>query len=220
MPTIIGFANLKGGCGKTTTAMHTAGGLVDAGYRVQVIDADEQATAYRWDLNDSLPFTVKSVPLIALERELSKIVRDDSVDVVLIDLPPHVASATSTVMKAANAIVVPVQPLRGDYEATSVFLHLLQDVLPKNPNLKMLMFINRKSAARGLERNARDFVTDLFKDVPNVKILETEVPDHTVIHKAHNAGITMFGFKEAVRTKALKAYSSLLQEVIECLSHA
>ena len=42
MATTIVFANQKGGVGKTSVCLHTAGALVDAGKRVLVVDLDQQ----------------------------------------------------------------------------------------------------------------------------------------------------------------------------------
>lgn len=42
---VLAFANQKGGCGKTTTAVHLGGALAAAGERVLVVDLDPQAHA-------------------------------------------------------------------------------------------------------------------------------------------------------------------------------
>ena len=42
MATTIVFANQKGGVGKTSLCLHTAGALVDLGKRVLVVDLDQQ----------------------------------------------------------------------------------------------------------------------------------------------------------------------------------
>lgn len=44
MMVVISFTNLKGGSSKSTTAFNLAGALVEAGYRVMVIDLDPQCT--------------------------------------------------------------------------------------------------------------------------------------------------------------------------------
>ena len=88
MPTIVAIANQKGGCGKTTTTMHLAGGLSSIGYKVKVVDTDPQATAYMWDSKDSLTFEVQAVPEGALKKELTKIATENHTDIVLVDCPP------------------------------------------------------------------------------------------------------------------------------------
>lgn len=47
MSTTIAVANAKGGCGKTTTALHLAAALADSGYAVLAVDADAQHTLSR-----------------------------------------------------------------------------------------------------------------------------------------------------------------------------
>ena len=48
MPKIIGVALLKGGVGKTTTAMRLAGFLARSGARVLVVDDDRNRSARIW----------------------------------------------------------------------------------------------------------------------------------------------------------------------------
>jgi len=47
LTTTIAVANAKGGCGKTTSALHLSVALADAGYRTLAIDADAQHTLSR-----------------------------------------------------------------------------------------------------------------------------------------------------------------------------
>lgn len=47
MTTTIAIANAKGGCGKTTSALHLSVALADLGYRTLAIDADAQHTLSR-----------------------------------------------------------------------------------------------------------------------------------------------------------------------------
>ncbi|WP_257160119.1 ParA family protein [Corynebacterium cystitidis] len=60
---IIAISNLKGGTGKTTTAILVATALTRHGHNVTVVDLDPQGSATEWaqlaaDAGDPLPFPV------------------------------------------------------------------------------------------------------------------------------------------------------------------
>ncbi len=48
MSKVIVFSNQKGGCGKTTTAVHLACYLLSKGKKVHFVDADPQHSAATW----------------------------------------------------------------------------------------------------------------------------------------------------------------------------
>ena len=48
MAHVISVQNVKGGCGKTTTAIHLAAALTDLGYAVALADGDPQKSALGW----------------------------------------------------------------------------------------------------------------------------------------------------------------------------
>jgi chromosome partitioning protein len=217
MATIITIANQKGGCGKTTTTIQLAGGMAAAGYRVLVIDTDPQATAYLWGNADSLPFAVATVTEGALQRELTKRATDNQTDVILVDCPPGMTNATFTAMRVANAAIVPIKVSGGDYKATHPFLEVLEQILPHNPALKVMAFINDRDNSR-IAKQGREFAIQTFAKYPNVRVLESEVSHFALITEVSVAGTTIFDYKPARNTKAQQSYKALVKEVVECLS--
>jgi chromosome partitioning protein len=57
-PLVVALASLKGGVGKTTSAVHIAAHLAFAGERVLLADGDRIRTATAWGRSGNLPFTV------------------------------------------------------------------------------------------------------------------------------------------------------------------
>lgn len=219
MATIITIANQKGGCGKTTTTIQLAGGMAAAGYKVLVVDTDPQATAYLWAAPDALPFSITPVPEAALQRELTKRAQDNAVDVILVDCPPGMTNATFTAMKVANAAIVPIKVSGGDYKATHPFLEMLERILPLNPALKVMAFINDRDNSR-IGKQGREFAIQTFAKYRSVEVLASEVPHFALITEVSVAGTTIFDHKPARNTKAQEAYKGLVKEVVECLARS
>lgn len=108
MSMIIAICNLKGGTGKTTTAILTAMALKRAGKEVSVVDLDPQGSATEWEFRaseaeDALPFTVKPGNVHSLRRMTAS-------DWVLLDCPPGTASIIDAAIHAADMVIVPVSP--------------------------------------------------------------------------------------------------------------
>jgi chromosome partitioning protein len=113
MALVIAVAQQKGGAGKSTLAANLAVALAEAGHRTALLDTDPQASLARWHaLREARP---KAVPLDfqapagwRVSATLDRLRR--GTDVVLVDTPPHVETDARMVMRAADLILVPLQP--------------------------------------------------------------------------------------------------------------
>lgn len=107
---IISISNLKGGTGKTTTAIMLAAALHKQGKNVEVWDLDPQGSASEWagiadDEGVPLPFPVKVVNTYSLAR-----IREPREKWIIIDCPPGRATHIDAALKVADHVVIPVRP--------------------------------------------------------------------------------------------------------------
>jgi len=116
---ILTFANVKGGAGKTTTAMHIAHAMVVAGDSVMFVDADRQRSAARWAehaiaAGERLPFDVDWFPSADLIKKVEG--WRSGVDHLLIDTAPGDADVMLAAMSVADLVVIPANAGPDDQE--------------------------------------------------------------------------------------------------------
>jgi chromosome partitioning protein len=225
---IIAVANQKGGAGKTTTCMNLAGGLVEAGYKVLVIDSDLQASAMAWRNNggeeNQLGFEVVSMPTNTLHKDLPALAARSDYDLILVDCPPGGAhrsksdDITRSAMLAATVILMPVQPSPVDYQAAITMLPLLQDTVLYKPDLRIWLLINRKlSGNNRLGRDARQSALEFFQaDGLAIRVMETEIVSRTALAESSATGQTILSY--APKSPAADEVRQLTKEVITCLA--
>ena len=114
---IIAITNLKGGVGKTTTAVALACAAQAAGESVRLVDADAQGSATEWayaadENGEALPFDVEAGNQASISR-----LKDKEGEWVFIDCPPTGTVADEAV-KTADIVVVPMTPSEVDMRQT------------------------------------------------------------------------------------------------------
>ena len=121
---VIAVLNQKGGAGKTTIATHLARALQLEGAEVLLVDSDPQGSARDWSaVREDQPVPVVGIDRPTIDRDLKSIVRKDF---VVIDGAPQAHALAVSAIKAANLVLIPVQPFPYDIWATSDLVELVK----------------------------------------------------------------------------------------------
>lgn len=129
MSKVITIAQQKGGAGKTTVAVHLAVALAQKGNRVAILDIDPQGSLSHWhEIREKrygegyTGVTCIAVSGWRVGSEVSRMKKQS--DFIIIDSPPHTETEARTAIRAADLILIPVQPSPTDLWATKPTLEL------------------------------------------------------------------------------------------------
>jgi chromosome partitioning protein len=118
----------KGGCGKSTLAVHMAVCAAMYGQRVAIIDVDPQGSAFDWNeirepgrKFDAIKATVAELPGLLQKAEAA------GTGLAIIDTAPHTNKDPPAVAQLADFVLIPARPAFFDLKAmaaTVIALHM------------------------------------------------------------------------------------------------
>ncbi len=111
---VVAVVAQKGGAGKSTLTIHLASAAQAAGKRVAVLDMDtDQQSVKGWADRRAKaglePFPVYCPAESELENAIEA-AKNDGVELLFIDSPPHAAPLAARIARAADGCLVPVAP--------------------------------------------------------------------------------------------------------------
>lgn len=122
---VISVLNQKGGSGKTTLSTHLTRALQMRGAGVLLVDSDPQGSARDWAaVRDDNPLAVVGIDRPTIARDVKKVAGE--IDYVVIDGAPQAADLALSAIKAADFVLIPVQPSPYDVWATAELVDLIK----------------------------------------------------------------------------------------------
>lgn len=181
MITVVG--SLKGGSGKSTLAFNLAVWLELADLKVQVVDADPQAT-----LSDVVEVRGEEGYRPALKvSALSKGVSDD-IDEVLIDVGTADMEALKQAISVADRVIMPVPPSQADVWSAQRFVKMVRSSSSEPPEI--LSFINRGDTHRAVRET--DEAAAALVSLPGARFLKPRLAQRTVYRRSFSEGLAVF----------------------------
>jgi chromosome partitioning protein len=145
MAFVIAVAQRKGGAGKSTIAANLATAYAEEGARVALLDIDPQRSLARWDevrgrSPKARPLHFEAPTGWRLPGILDRLKHE--ADVVLLDTAPHDDADARTAVRAADLVLVPLQPSAADLWSMDATLDLA-----KKEGRPVMLALNRAPAS-------------------------------------------------------------------------
>jgi chromosome partitioning protein len=210
---IISIVNQKGGCGKSTTAVHLVSWLA-RDRSVTLIDADSQQSSSGWISSlesEKIPYQAILDPedlFEAIETAGQKY------DVVVVDGPGSLSEVTKTILDISDLTLVPCQPSGLDLSSSSKILQVIRQRQKVRGGQPMVgLFLSRaikgtlllKEAQQALQRDAR------------FPLLNAIIYQRQCISDAPIQQATVFHLSGAAAKSAASDYEALFQEALKYL---
>ena len=195
---LITVTGYKGGCGKSTTAIHLATYFSNRG-KTLLIDSDPNRTAIEWAKRGSLPFTVED------ERKAIKLI--PGCDYVIVDTPARPKS--DDLKELADGCDLLVLPTIPDVVSLQPMLATAED-LPTSSNYRVLICIVPPYPSKEGEQMKADLISG------GVPVFNAMVRRTSGFGKAAIAGIPIKDIKDKSKTawSDYQAVGSETEEII------
>jgi cellulose biosynthesis protein BcsQ len=170
---LVTFASFKGGAGKSTALMAAVPGLLGAGKRLALLEADENDTLALWRTNarrngawDEAVILHEATDLGSFEASYAAAERSGA-DIALVDSKGGASELNTAILAASDLILIPTSLTTIDIDgALSTFQFVLKLLNANGLNIPVAMMMTRFPTYR-LNASERESV-EILKRVPQL----------------------------------------------------
>ena len=188
LATVITFANVKGGSGKSTLCINMAAILIRSGYSVALLDADQQKCSQDW-ITGTKDRLLSRVEIIEPAEMVS--VGDVEVDFLLIDTQGSLTKEMAQFLFQSSLIITPCRVSRDDLVGQGwieVFLKQSSQNVNKAPVLTVLNGVNKRSSILS------HVIEQLKED--GIEVAETCISQRVCFAEANVNKISVIGYNK------------------------
>ena len=201
----IAILNQKGGSGKTTISINMTEALRRQGKNVVLVDSDPQGSARDWAAAaEECPFPVVGIDRPTIDRDIKAITDRDF---IIIDGAPQIANLAASAIKAADIVLIPVQPSGLDVWATADMVDIIkQRIEITEGNLKAAFVINRVIKNTKIGNEILTVIADY-----GLPVLETVIHQRVAYDSTISEEQTIF---QGSHIDAIKEMNDVINEVL------
>lgn len=182
---------IKGGSGKSTTAVNLAVIRASQGHDVLLVDADDQETATDFTqlrnekLDGKAGYTSIKLTGAAVRSEVLRLAQ--KYDDIIIDTGGRDTASQRAAMTVADLLLVPFVPRSFDVWTIERVASLVHEMQPANPKLRACAFLNR-SDSRGQD-NAE--AAAVLREAPGILLLDVAIGTRKAFGNAAAEGLSV-----------------------------
>ena len=211
---IIALVNQKGGCAKSTTAVHLAYWLRKQGSTVRLVDSDAQRSSSKWAaaLDQPIDAIALDSPDDALEK-LPQLAAD--VDYLIIDGPAGLSEVTRAALFRTDFALVPTQPTGLDLASASDAIRLIaQAQSVRNGPPGAGVFLSRATKGTRLLTEARSLL-----ERSKVPVFDAVVHQRQTIADCFGQRSVLWEMNGRASKESAYEFEKLFNEVMEAIEH-